>query len=241
MSNNDVPTMEYLSNLPEPVQQLNKGVDKDTTLWVTQSGEFLYLPTEEQAKKKAKTLMSKLKPEEWWAQKVSKFSVGQEDYLCAYIKRDFSKKHDRSDFSNVSMDEMWIGRTEIGLPLMATDTRQRTETPGERIAQVVQTQMPDGSVAFVPVLGKKGYYSYHKATNDMVAFYQKMCGLTMEGITTQFVYVLLNGGRNVGEDIPEEFWANTLKAALDMDRNVKRIARDKDLGRETKPKPGHLV
>lgn len=230
--------MEYLSALPEPVQNVTKERDRNTTLWITRAGEFLMMPTMEQAKEKAEYIMSKLKPEEWWAQKISKFGVGKKDYLCAYIIRDFSKDHDRSDFSQVSFDEMWLGRIEIGLPYMTTDTRERSDTRGERVSQVVQTQMPDGSVQPVPVLGSKGFYSYHEVNKENIKLYRKMEGLTMKGKDTQYIQVLLDGGRNVGVDDVEEFWKTNLDQALKHDRAQKKIEDAKEAGKQ---RPTNLV
>ena len=230
--------MEYLSQLPEPVQNITKERDKNTTLWITKAGEFLVMPTKEQAKEKAKYTMDNLDPKEWWAQKISKFAVGTEDYLCAYIIRDFSKSHNRSDFSQVSFDEMWLGRIEIGLPFMTTDTRQRSDTVGERVSQFVQTKMPDGSVQKVPVLGSKGFYSYHKVTKEISKIYQQMEGLTMKGKDTQYIHVLLDGGRNVGVDDAETFWSTTLKQALSHERNKKKVEEAKEAGKQ---RPDNLV
>lgn len=230
--------MEYLSQLPEPVQNITKERDRNTTLWITKAGEFLVMPTREQAKEKAEYTMEHLNPKEWWAQKISKFAVGQEDYICAYIIRDFSKNHNRSDFSQVSFDEMWLGRIEIGLPFMTTDTRQRSDTVGERVSQFVQTKMPDGSVQRVPVLGSKGFYSYHKATKDNAKIYQAMEGLTMKGKDTQYIQVLLDGGRNVGVDDAATFWSTTLKQALTHDRAQKKVEESKEAG---KTRPTNIV
>jgi len=226
--------MEYANQLPEPVAQITKEVDANTTLWVTRAGEFLYLPTEAQAKAKAEEMMKNLNPDEWWAQKISKFSVGADDYMCAYIKRDFSDNHDRSDFTNTSLDEMWIGRTVIGLPLRAMDTRERSGTQGKRVDQTMKTQLHDGRVINVPVLDKKGFYSYHKVDKKTVELYRKMEGLTQEGLSTQYVHILLNGGRNVGIDDPEEFWGNNLKESLAEDRNQKKGLDQQERGK-TRP------
>jgi len=230
--------MEYVSQIPEPISEITKEKDQNTTMWVTQAGEFLWLPTEKQAKEKAKYLMSKLKTKEWWAQKISKFSVGKKDYLCAYIKRDFSKEHDRSDFSNMSLDEMWLGRIEIGLPLMTTDKRERSDTLGERVSQVVQTQMPNGAVEMIPVLGSKGFYSYHEATKENIKKYQEMEGMTMKGLNTQYVWILLDGGRNIGVDDPKTFWNESLESAMQIDRNTKKKLNEQESG---KTRPSNLV
>ena len=230
--------MEYLSTLPEPVQNITKERDRNTTLWITKAGEFLVMPTIEQAKEKVEYIMKNLNPKEWWAQKISKFAVGQEDYICAYIIRDFSTNHDRSDFSQISFDEMWLGRIEIGLPSMTTDTRQRSDTVGDRVSQFVQTKMPDSSVQRVPVLGSKGFYSYHKVTKDNIKIYQQMEGLTMKGKDTQYIQVLLDGGRNVGVDTADEFWSTTLKQAITHDRNQKKKEEDKEAGKQ---RPTNIV
>lgn len=228
--------MEYAGNIPEPISQLTKQRDENMTLWVTQNGEFLYLPTETQAKKKSDELMETIDPKEWWCQKVSKFSVGIKDHLCAYIKRDYSKEHDRSDFSNVSQDEMWIGRITIGLPLMATDTRERSRTAGQRVPLTLQTQLANGNVVNVPVLGKKGFYSYHPTNSkEVIDLYKSMCGSTAEGAETQYLYILLNGGRNVTEDDESTFWLTSLKDALAYDRNQKKEQIAQNRGKSLKP------
>jgi hypothetical protein len=228
-------SMEYAGNLPVPTSQVTKMADPNTTLWVTQTGDFLYLPTEAQAKIKAKAIMDSIVPEEWWAQKVSKFSVGEKDYLCAYIKRDFSEKHDRTDFSNASEDEMWIGREVIGLPLMATDTRERSRTAGKRVKQTIQAQLPDGTVQELPVLGTKGFYSYHEDIKANHEFYKKMCGSAGDGRQTVFMYILLDGGRNVSEDNPGSFWLTDTKSALRWDRNQLKEEKATARGQEVRP------
>lgn len=221
-------TMEYVGNLPTPIASITKQQDPDVTLFVTQAGEFLYLPTKEQAEIKTKKLMAKFKPDEYWAQMVSKFKNGREDFLCAYVKRDFSQDHSRSDFSDMPDDEFWIGRTVIGLPLMVTDNRQRSDTQGERIPQTLKSQMPDGSVVDIPVLGKKSWYTDLAMTKENIAMMRKMCGLTATGLETQYVNVLLGGGRNVSEDDEDEFFKTSIEQALAQDRGMKKAFREKD-------------
>ncbi len=215
--------MEFVNDLPTPVSQLTRAPDPDVTLFVSKNGEFIHLPTEEQAKTKVAKMMKKFKPEEWWAQKVSKYKVGKKDHLCAYIKRDYSKDHDRSDFSNTSDSEMWLGRMVIGIPAKRTDTGEHSETRGERIIATEKAQLSDGSVIDVPILEKRGFYSYHEATPANIKMYQTMSGMTSEGNQTSFVYVLLNGGRNVGEDDPEDFWKTATDDAMIKDRKLKKI------------------
>ena len=230
-------TMEYADTLPKPVQTDTKLIDKDTTLFVTVTGEFVYLPTEEQSKAKVLKLMKKFKPEQWWAQKISRYRVGKKDFLCGYIKRDFSKDHNRSDFSNTTEHEMWLGRMEIGIPKMMTDTREHSESMGDRVAATIQSQMPDGSVQNVPVLEKRGYHSYHEATPANVKIYKRMSEMdTVDGNTTAFVFVLLNGGRNVGVDDPLEFWDMDTQGALDMDRKKKRLKFEHESERPAQPR-----
>jgi hypothetical protein len=233
-------TMEYAGNLPVPIATLTKTRDPDVTLFVTQAGEFQYLPTEEQARLKTQKMMAKFKPENFWAQMVSKFKKGKEDFLCAYVKRDFSADHSRSDFSDMPDDEFWIGRMVIGIPLMVTDNRQHSDTQNERIPQSVKSQMPDGSVVDIPVLGKKGWYTDLQMNKKNIEMMKTMCGLTATGLETQYINVLLAGGRNVSEDDQEEFFSTSTDEALAQDRGIRKEIRE---AKQVKGKQGsaHLV
>lgn len=222
-------TLEYQDVSPSPVAQRVKFRDKNTTLFVTKDGRFVNFPTEDQARKKITAFMKRFKPEEWWAQKVSRFRLGNDDYLTAYIKRDFSEKHDRSDIANRSEHEMWLGREVIGIPSKTTDNDIHSETHGKRIPLTMSCQLSDGSVEDLPVLEKQGYYSYHKVTKENIALYKKMCGMTMDDIDTEYVFVLQKGGRNVGADDPDEIWTTTTADARLNDRRLKKIRRAKEM------------
>ena len=176
--------MEYEAT-PESMDRDSNFQDPGTTLFVTETGEFIKLPNEAQAKKKVAVFMKKFHPEQWWAQKVSKFRVGMKDYLCGYIKRDHSKAHDRSDIATATLHEMWLGRMTIGIPKNVTDTVEHSETIGQRIPATMKVQLADMSVRDVPILAKKGFYSYHEATPANIKMYQKMCGLTIGGNQTE--------------------------------------------------------
>ncbi len=230
-------TLEYQENssLPTPVGKQVKLRDKNTTLFVTMTGEFISLPTEDQAKVLVKAFLARFKPEEWWAQKVSRFRLGSDDYLTAYIVRDFSENHDRSDLATTSDQQMWLGRMEIGIPAKVTDQNPHSETHTKRIPKTMPCQLADGTVADLPVLEKKGYYSYHKVSKQVVELYKKMCGMTMDDIDTEYVFVLQKGGRNVGADDPEDIWELSTMDAREQDRNLKRIRRKKELVESESP------
>ncbi|MEM3136729.1 MAG: hypothetical protein QXW37_08440 [Candidatus Nitrosotenuis sp.] len=217
-------TIEYAPDLPKPASMLGQN-DEYTTLFVTEAGEFIYLSTEEQAKAKAKKLMSRFKPEEWWAQTVSRYKQGTEEYICAFLVKDFSKGS-RIDLSTRSQDQFWLGRFEIGIPKMGFDTETQSDTYGERVPVVMTTMKTNGEVEKVPVLGKRGWYSFHKPTPEILKMYQKMAGETADGKVTEYVYVLQNGGRNIGEQDPDQFWKTTVDQMTVLDRNLKRKARE---------------
>lgn len=213
-------SMEYQPNMPAPVAKQPTVLEKYETLWVTQTGEFLQLPTQDQAKEQAKKFMEKFKPGDWWAQKVSKFKFGKTDFYTGYIKRDFSKGK-RTDMSTTSENEMWLGRIVIGTSLYVTDTRPQSETMGERIPQTIRSMLLDNSIKELPILGEMGFYSYHPVTKETTDLYKKMTGETAKGLSTTFVYVLMGGGRNVLEYSPERFWKTSIDDALDWDRNIR--------------------
>ena len=202
---------------------------KYETLWVTQTGEFITLPTEEQDKAKIAVFQKKFNVKEWWAQKISKFKIGHEDYFTAFIKRDFSKGG-RTDIGELDESEMWIGRTIIGLPLMVMDTRAQSETMGERIAQTIQAQLNDGSVTDLPVFGKKGFYSYHKVTPKTTALYKEMAGETADNRVTEYVYITRGGGRNIGEPDESQFWEVSVDDAAQWDRAERKAKPPADTG-----------
>ncbi len=212
-----------------PVAKTVTMPDKHTTVFTTKKGEFIPLPTEEQAKKKASEFLKKFKPEEWWAQKVSRRRQGKTEYLIAYIIRDFSKNHDRSDLAEYSQDQMWFGRTEIGVPSMITDENRHSDTYGERIPETIPMYMQDGTISEFPVLQKRSYYNYMEVNTKNVELFKKMCGMTMDDRETEFVFVIQNGGRNVSADDPDDIWDMTTEAMKLEDRMLKKSKRKREL------------
>ena len=221
-------TLEYEENaLPKAMgQRLNA---KNKTLFVTKKGEFLSLATEAQAKKTVASFMKRFNPEEWWAQKVSRSRLGDSDYFTAFISRDFSAKHDKSDIAETGDHQMWLGRHPIGIPAMTTDRDEHSETHNKRIPATMDVQLADGTIGAVPILEKQGYYSYHKANPENVKLYKKMCGLTSDDIDTEYVFVLAKGGRVVGADDPDDIWEMSCADMRLEDRNLKKLRRKKQL------------
>jgi len=224
-------TLEYQENpgLPTPPSKKVKLTDKNKTLFIAKNGEQFNLSTEEQAKRKIKLFMSRFKPEEWWAQKVSRLKLGKSDYFTALIVRDFSAEHDKSDMSDRPEHTMWLGREQIGIPALTTDYDEHSETYNKRIPLTMDIQMADGTIMSAPVLNKIGYYSYHPVTKKTIELYKSMCGMTMEDQETEYVFVLAKGGRVVGADDPDLFWEMSCEDAKMDDRNLKKIKRNQML------------
>ena len=212
---------------PKPIAKRITRPDKNTTLFSTIKGEFLSLPTQAQAEKKVINFLKRFKPEDWWAQKVSRFKQGQNENFVAYIVRDYSKTHDRSDLAKHSGDQMWFGREVIGIPAMQTDTDSRSDTFNERIPMTLPMTLQDGTTQELPVLDKKGFYNYTKVTPANIKLYKTMTGMTMDDIETELIFVLAKGGRTLGADDPDEFWETSCEDARLEDRMIKRDRRRK--------------
>lgn len=227
--------MEYQDLVTTPATQKIKKQDPNTTQFVSKNGEFLRYPSEAQAKIKVAKFLKKFKPEEWWAQKVSRFHLGNEDYFSAYIKRDFSAKHDRSDIAHTSDHEMWLGREVIGLPAMTTDNDEHSDTHGQRVSLVMTCQLADGTTTELPVLEKQGYYSYLKVTKSSISMLKQMVGMTADDVDTECVFVLQKGGRNVGADDPLEIFELSCDDKRLEDRHLIRARRKKDLAEAEEP------
>lgn len=224
------------SNLnPVPVAQQIKKPDKYTTMFTTIRGEFILKPTKEQAEIKAKELLKKFKPEQWWAQKVSRFKEGKDDYLIAYVIKDFSKEHDRSDLARLSEDQMWFGREEIGIPAMVTDTDPHSDTYQQRIPHTLPMQLQDGKTEYFPVLDRIGFYNYMKVTKENVAIFKKMCGITMGDQDTEYIFVLAKGGRTISADDEDEIWEVSCADARLEDRLLKKARRQKEIASARSP------
>ena len=221
--------MEYQDIVTTPATQKVRKEDPNQTLFVTKTGVFEKWPTEAQAKIKIARFLKKFKPEEWWAQKVSRFRLGKEDYFSAYIKRDFSANHDRSDIATTSDHEMWFGREVIGIPAMTTDRDEHSETHNQRVSLVMTCQLADGTTTELPVKEKQGYYSYLKVTKNSIEMLKKMCGMTADDTDTEYVFVLQKGGRNVGADDPDEMWELSCDDKKLEDRHLKKAKRKKEL------------
>lgn len=220
---------------PLPVAKQIKRPDKYTTKFATLRGELIDLPTEDQAKQKVAAFLKRFKPENWWAQKVSRFRQGNDDHLIAYIVRDFSKIHDRSDMAKISADQMWFGREEIGIPAMTTDEDNHSETHGERIPMTMSMSLPDGTIAELPVLDKRGFYNYTKVNKNTIELYQTMCGMTMDDLETEYIYVLAKGGRTISADDPDDIWDISCETAKLDDRMIKKERRRKELANAKHP------
>lgn len=217
---------------PQPIAKQVVRPKQNQTLFTTINGEFVYLPTKEQAVIEVEKFLKKFKPEEWWAQKVSRFRKGTTEMFVAYLKRDFSKDHDKSDLATHSADEMWFGRMEIGLPKMVTDDDPHSETHQQRIPDTMAMTLLDGTIAELPVLAKRGFLEYTEVNKKNIELYRKMCGMTLDDNETEFVWVLKKGGRNVGCEDPEEFWTMSLIDAANEDRLLKKIAKQAKLAGE---------
>lgn len=227
--------MEYQDLVTTPATQKVRKEDPNMTQFVSKNGEFLRFPSEVQAKIKVAKFLKKFKPEEWWAQKVSRFRLGGEDYFSAYIKRDFSAKHDRSDIAHTSDHEMWLGREVIGIPAMTTDNDEHSDTHGQRVSLVMTCQLADGTTTELPVLEKQGYYSYLKVTKNSIEMMKKMCGMTSDDLDTEYVFTLQKGGRNVGADDPDEMWELSCDDKRLEDRHLTRARRKKELTEAKEP------
>lgn len=217
---------------PQPVAKQISRPKQNQTLFTTVNGEFVYLPTKEQAEIETVKFLKRFNPEDWWAQKVSRFRKGRDEMFVAYLKRDFSKKHDRSDLAAHSIDEMWFGRMEIGIPKMVTDDDPHSDTHNQRIPDTMPMTLLDGTVADLPVLLKRGFYEYTPVNKKNIELYKTMCGMTLDDNETEFVWVLKKGGRNVGCEDPDEFWEMSLDDATREDRLLKKIAKQKKLAGE---------
>ncbi len=216
------------SLLPKPIAKQLKRPEKYQTLFASLNGEFVSLPTEDQAKQKVKAFLKKFNPDQWWAQKVSRFRQGKEDHFIAYIVRDFSKNHDRSDLAKTSIDQMWFGREEIGIPAMTTDDDPHSETHNERIPLTLQMSLQDGTIAELPVLEKRGFYNYTKATPANIELYKKMSGMTMDDKETEFIFVIAKGGRTISADDEDDIWVNKCEDIKYEDRMLKKARRQKE-------------
>lgn len=102
---------------PTPRANQSQVTDPDKSTYLSPSGELIQLETQEQATKKARDLLKKFKWEEWIAQKICRFNIQGKDHFFAYIIRDFSPNHDRTDLANTSDHQMWFGRSKILVPI----------------------------------------------------------------------------------------------------------------------------
>ena len=227
--------MEYQDLVTTPATQKVRKEDPNMTQFVTKTGIFERHATEAQAKIKVARFLKTFKPEQWWAQKVSRFRLGNEDYFSAYIKRDFSPKHDRTDIAHTSDHEMWFGREVIGVPAMTTDNDEHSESHGQRVSLVMTCQLADGTNTELPVLEKLGYHSYLKVTKSSIELLKKMCGMTADDTDTEYVFVLQKGGRNVGADDPDEMWELSCDDKRLEDRHLTKARRKKELTETQEP------
>jgi hypothetical protein len=217
-----------MSLQPQPVAKIPKKIDPYLTDFVTVNGEFIKGPTLEQAKEKVAIMLKKFKPEEWWAQKVCRFRQGKDDHLLAFIVKDYSKEHDRSDLATTQEDQMWFGREEYIMPKLITDIDNRSETFNQRIPHTLPYEGADGQMRMYPVMEKKTYYNYTRASPKIIELYKKMCGMTMEDHETEYIFVLAKGGRTVTADDPDDVFEISCEDAKLDDRLIQKSRRQKE-------------
>ncbi len=216
---------------PTPVTNQAKVTDPNKSTYLSPNGELLQLETKEQAMKKARILLKNFKWEEWIAQKICRFNVAGKDHLFAYIIRDFSPNHDRTDLSNISDTQMWFGRSKIMVPRKKTDVREHSETLGKRIDVTEDVQYGDGSIRPMPVLGEIGYYYYCPVNDEMVKNYKKLVGMFPKGESTELLFVLQNGSRVITSHNADDFWKHNTTEAQDVDKKRASIFDDMQKGK----------
>lgn len=217
---------------PTPVtQQPQVATDPNKSTYLSPSGELLQLETKEQAVKKARNLLKNFKWENWIAQKICKFNVQGKDHFFAYIIRDFSPNHDRSDLANTSDHQMWFGRSKIMVPRKKTDTMEHSETLGKRIDVTEDVQYADGTIRPMPVMGEIGYYYYCPGTEDMIKNFKKLMGTFPKGETTELLFILQNGSRVITSHNENDFWMHDTSEAQNVDQKRASIFDDIEKGK----------
>ncbi len=220
---------------PTPVSNQPKTTDPDKSTYLSPSGEMIQLETKEQAMKKSRKLLKDFKWENWIASKICRFNIQGKDHLFAYIIRDFSAKHDRSDLGNTSEYEMLFGRSKIMVPRKKTDTGEHSDTLGQRVDLTEDVQYADGVVRPMSVLGEIGYYYYTPVNDENIKNYKKMCGMFPKGDQTTLLFILLNGSRVITAHHPDDFWNHTCAEAQNMDQKRASLFADIEKGKIAPP------
>ena len=152
----------------------------------------------------------------------------------AYIVRDYSKNHDRSDLSTTKADQMWFGREEYIQPKLETDHDPRSETHLQRIPALEVFEDPkDQQLKYFPIMEKRTYYNYLKPTKQNIEMLKMMAGTTMDDQETEYVFVTAKGGRVVSAEDPADVFEITVDDAKLEDRNIMKIRRKKELAEIT--------
>ncbi len=213
---------------PKPVAQQPVKEDPYLTEFVTASGNFVKGPTLDQAKEKVEKMLKKFNPEEWWAQKICRSRQGKEDHLMAYIIRDFSKEHERTDMAKFREDQFWFGREEYIVPQMKTDTDNHSDTFNQRIPEVLPFRDATDKIRYYPVMEKKTYHLYTPVNPETIKLYKALSGMTADDLETEYLFITAKGGRVVNAEDPEDIFTLSVADAKQDDRLIMRAKRQKD-------------
>lgn len=205
---------------------LTIATEENTVDFIGADGQVHKLVDMDNAKIVAKKLMKKFNPDNHIALKINRQHIKGKDYFYALIVRKFSE----TDISEQPKDYLWIGRVEIMNPRMKQDTREYSETLGERVPVTEEIQYPDGKKRAIPVIGNIGYYYYHEVNKDTILLYKQLYGMFPNGRETELIWQLNNASKPSMCKDPAEFWEVDIKTVEEAirSRQRKRVTDNED-------------